>query len=140
MSKNAHTGGVTNKKWKSERKENPIFNRSCGTRLFQHIWSVKFARGRWLSKKAGKTFQLYVPFPDFVDIDLIIRGSHLIACGRWRGKEVLSEAGAAGHLLGFHWGSAAATLPPGTLSPLWASVYSSVGIRITVTFCSCDIC
>lgn len=103
MSKNAHTGGVTNKKWKSERKENPIFNRSCGTRLFQHIWSVKFARVRWLSKKAGKTFQLYVPFPDFVDIDLIIRGSHLIVCGRWREKEVVSEAGAAGHLLGFHW-------------------------------------
>lgn len=47
-----HLGGVTNKKWKSEWKENFISNPPCGTWLFQHIWFVKFANVWWLSRKS----------------------------------------------------------------------------------------
>lgn len=36
-------GGVTNKKGKSEWKENCISSPPCGTWLFQHIWFVTFA-------------------------------------------------------------------------------------------------
>lgn len=47
-----HLGGVTNKKWKSEWKENFISNPPRGTWLFQHIWFVKFANVWWLSRKS----------------------------------------------------------------------------------------
>ena len=47
-----HLGDVTNKKWKSEWKENFISNPSCGTWIFQHIWFVKFANVWWLSRKS----------------------------------------------------------------------------------------
>lgn len=47
-----HLGGVTNKKWKSESKENFISSPSHGTWLFLHIWFVKFANVWWLSRKS----------------------------------------------------------------------------------------
>lgn len=48
-----HLGGVTNKKWKSEWKENFISNPPCGTWFFQHIWFAKFINVWWLSRKSG---------------------------------------------------------------------------------------
>lgn len=47
-----HLGGVTNKKWKSEWKENFISNPPCGTWIFQHIWFAKFANVWWSSRKS----------------------------------------------------------------------------------------
>lgn len=45
-------GGVSNKKWKLEWKENFISNPPCGTWLFQHIWFAKFPNVWWLSRKS----------------------------------------------------------------------------------------
>ena len=87
-----HLGGVTNKKWKSEWKENFISSPPHGTWLFQHIWFVKFANVWWLSRKSEliKDISTLSSFPRLCrhPPDDWEGNYYLIVCGRQHRKEV----------------------------------------------------
>lgn len=87
-----HLGGVTNKKWKSEWKENFIFNPPCGTWFFQHIWFAKFVNIWWLSRKSEliKDISTLSSFPRLCRhlSDNWEQTTILIVCGRQHKKEV----------------------------------------------------
>lgn len=98
-----HLGGVTNKKWKAEWKENFISNPPCGTWLFSTyvLLSLLMSGGYQGNRSWLKIFQLYLHFPDSVDTHLITEKKQPSLSFVAGSRRTNSEKGTGSHLTSF---------------------------------------